>query len=81
MEARKCVHCGAAFVPKRAHGQFCSPACRVRYNRWLKKDMRERTSCLRCGDDLDDKRAGAKYCSDACRAAAWNEAQPFCLDV
>lgn len=28
-----CQGCGTVFEPKRAHGRFCSPACRVRWNR------------------------------------------------
>jgi predicted nucleic acid-binding Zn ribbon protein len=32
-DTRNCVHCGAAFTPRREHARFCSPKCRVTWNR------------------------------------------------
>lgn len=32
-DVRNCVQCGAEFQPKRQHARFCSPRCRVAWNR------------------------------------------------
>jgi hypothetical protein len=32
-ETRNCAHCGALFAPRREHARFCSPRCRVAWNR------------------------------------------------
>jgi anti-sigma B factor antagonist len=33
VDGRNCEQCGAAFVPRREHARFCSPACRAAWNR------------------------------------------------
>jgi hypothetical protein len=33
MVTRGCVQCGTAFAPRREHARFCSPGCRVSWNR------------------------------------------------
>ncbi len=33
MVTRECGHCGIAFTPRREHARFCSPGCRVSWNR------------------------------------------------
>jgi hypothetical protein len=33
MVTRGCVQCGAVFTPRREHARFCSPGCRVYWNR------------------------------------------------
>jgi hypothetical protein len=32
-ESRNCAECGAVFTPRREHARFCSPQCRVAWNR------------------------------------------------
>ncbi len=32
-DARKCAQCGAEFQPKREHARFCTPRCRIAWNR------------------------------------------------
>ena len=32
-DTRKCEQCGALFAPRREHARFCSPRCRVAWNR------------------------------------------------
>jgi endogenous inhibitor of DNA gyrase (YacG/DUF329 family) len=32
-ETRKCDQCGTAFTPRREHARFCSPRCRLAWNR------------------------------------------------
>jgi hypothetical protein len=32
-DTRNCAHCGALFAPRREHARFCSPRCRVTWNR------------------------------------------------
>jgi hypothetical protein len=32
-EVRNCEQCGAEFVPRREHARFCTPGCRVAWNR------------------------------------------------
>jgi hypothetical protein len=32
-ESRECEQCGASFAPRREHARFCSPRCRVAWNR------------------------------------------------
>ena len=33
MTNRQCAQCGTVFAPRREHARFCSPACRVGWNR------------------------------------------------
>jgi hypothetical protein len=33
MATRGCVQCGTVFTPRREHARFCSPGCRVAWNR------------------------------------------------
>jgi hypothetical protein len=33
MVTRECEQCGKVFAPRREHGRFCSPGCRVDWNR------------------------------------------------
>jgi len=33
----ECIHCGKSFESERSTAQFCSSACRVKYNRTQKK--------------------------------------------
>jgi hypothetical protein len=46
-ESRTCVQCGEAFTPRREHARFCSPRCRVAWNR-------ESVSSASPGDDALD---------------------------
>ena len=32
-DTRTCEHCGTSFTPRREHARFCSPRCRVAWNR------------------------------------------------
>jgi hypothetical protein len=32
-DIRKCAQCGAEFLPMREHARFCSPSCRIAWNR------------------------------------------------
>src|SRR3981081_2585227 len=32
-DTRNCEQCGATFMPRREHDRFCSPGCRVAWNR------------------------------------------------
>jgi hypothetical protein len=59
-ETRNCEHCGGSFTPRREHARFCSPRCRVAWNRrharnraieatalgWSLEAMREATARL-----------------------------------
>lgn len=37
-EEKHCEDCGREFTPKREHGKFCSPLCRLRANRKEKRE-------------------------------------------
>ncbi len=45
-ERRPCEQCGTSFVPRREHARFCSPSCRVGWNREHSGDLKAGTSAL-----------------------------------
>jgi hypothetical protein len=45
-DARTCEHCGTLFTPRREHARFCSPRCRVAWNRHNASDPTAETGPL-----------------------------------
>ena len=45
-ETRDCEQCGASFAPRREHARFCSPRCRVAWNRQNASDLPAETGTL-----------------------------------
>jgi hypothetical protein len=45
-ETRDCEQCGAGFAPRREHARFCSPRCRVAWNREHTGDRAAEESAL-----------------------------------
>jgi hypothetical protein len=45
-EPRNCEHCGASFTPRREHARFCSPRCRVAWNRQHTRDRPAEATAL-----------------------------------
>ena len=66
-DIRDCVQCGKAFTPRREHARFCSPGCRVAWNRdhvsspspgdgaldWAMAAMADTTKRLLCASGWD----------------------------
>jgi len=46
-ETRTCEQCGTSFTPRREHARFCSPRCRVAWNRRQASDPPAETGALR----------------------------------
>jgi hypothetical protein len=46
VDARTCEYCGTLFAPRREHARFCSPRCRVAWNRRNASDSTAETGPL-----------------------------------
>jgi hypothetical protein len=81
MASRGCAQCGTVFAPRREHARFCSPACRVGWNRdhltdaaaeeraleWSLTGMQDVIEQL----DLDQPADGGAAFSTAAEAVWW----------
>ena len=45
-DTRNCEQCGTSFMPRREHARFCSPRCRVAWNRRQASDPPAETGAL-----------------------------------
>ncbi|RKN35879.1 hypothetical protein D7294_30710 [Streptomyces hoynatensis] len=88
---RWCPEYGSRLKPRARPGAvFCSPACRARHWRMVRR-TKARVAVIRSGPDGEavcpvcgtpwaagvERRADAVYCSPRCRTRAWRDRQAF----
>ena len=73
-DTRTCEQCGTSFTPRREHARFCSPRCRVAWNRRNASDPTAETG------PLDWSITAMRETTDRLlRAGGWDRAQGFAV--
>jgi hypothetical protein len=73
-ETRNCEQCGTSFAPRREHARFCSPRCRVAWNRRHANDPPAETGAL------DWSVTAMRETTDRLlRAGGWDRANGFAV--